>query len=99
MKSTHKLVLLSLASCHNEASGQCNPSIKYIVGVTGLNRKTVISAMDQLEASGLILRVKLNGSSNHFRLSIGHATSTENGPGPKTVLDQSQKQTTNLQGI
>ncbi|MDP5208864.1 helix-turn-helix domain-containing protein [Microbulbifer sp. 2205BS26-8] len=91
VKSTHKLVLLSLANCHNEASGQCNPSIKYIVGVTGLNRKTVISAMEQLELSGLILRVKLNGSSNNFRLSIGHATSTENGPGPKT--DQYQKRT------
>ncbi|WP_444905291.1 helix-turn-helix domain-containing protein (plasmid) [Microbulbifer sp. CnH-101-E] len=90
VKSTHKLVLLSLANCHNEANGQCNPSIAYISKSTGLNRKTVISAMEQLEKSRLIFRVKSAGSSNHFTLNFGqitspeNGTSTENGPGPKT---------------
>ncbi|GAA5442625.1 hypothetical protein Misp06_00799 [Microbulbifer sp. NBRC 101763] len=83
VKSTHKLVLLSLANCHNEANSQCNPSIAYISKSTGLNRKTVISAMEQLEESSLILRVKSTGSSNHFTLNFGQITSAENGTSPK----------------
>ena len=90
VKSSHKLVLLSLANCHNEASGQCNPSIAYVAEATGLNRKTVISAIAELEESGLLLRVKSTGSSNQFTLNLGCLTSTKNGtspkngPGPKT---------------
>ncbi|WHI52693.1 helix-turn-helix domain-containing protein [Microbulbifer sp. MLAF003] len=92
VKSTHKLVLLSLANCHNEANGQCNPSIAYIAQSTGLNRKTVITAMEHLEESSLIIRAKSTGSSNQFTLNFGQITSTKNGtspksgPGPKTDI-------------
>ncbi|WP_444900588.1 helix-turn-helix domain-containing protein [Microbulbifer sp. VAAC004] len=71
---------MSLANCHNESSGQCNPSIAYIAQATGLNRKTVITAMEQLEEPILIIRVKSNGSSNQFTLNFGQITSTKNGP-------------------
>lgn len=79
VKSTHKLVLLSLANCHNEANGQCNPSVAYIASATGLDRKTVMSAMSQMENMGLILRIKSTGSSTNYRLSLGQITSTKNG--------------------
>ncbi|TNE87035.1 MAG: helix-turn-helix domain-containing protein [Gammaproteobacteria bacterium] len=87
VKSSHKLVLLSLANCHNDSTGQCNPSIKYISDQTGLNRKTVLSSLSALEEMDLIIPRKSSGSSNSYRLntsaeigttSVG-LTSTKNG--------------------
>ena len=83
VKSTHKLVLLSLANCHNEANGQCNPSVLYIANATGLDRKTVMTAMSQLEDLGLIVRIKSTGSSTNYTLNLGFITSTKNGTGTK----------------
>lgn len=77
VKSSYKLTLLALANCHNENTGQCNPSIAYISKTTGLNKKTIISALEQLEEMGLIVPKKQNGKGSHYRL----LTSTENGTG------------------
>lgn len=50
-----KLVLLCLANCHNDSTGQCNPSLGRIAEMTGLNIKTVPDAISKLENSGLIV--------------------------------------------
>lgn len=77
VKSSQKLVLLALANCHNDSTGQCNPSIKYISDQTGLNRKTVLSSLSALEEMGLIIPRKSSGSSNSYNLN----TSPEIGTG------------------
>lgn len=94
--ATSKLVLLCLADCHNDGNGQCNPGVEYISRVSGLDRKTVISALANLEAIGAIRAEKEHGRSNQYTLltSPEIGTGTENGtsteigtaPVPKTVL-------------
>lgn len=52
--SARKLVLFALADRHNTEEGFARPSIKWISEWTDLNRKTVIAALQALEAAGLI---------------------------------------------
>ena len=49
-----KLVLLGLADRHNEEAGAAYPSIEWLTRFGSLDRKTVITALQRLEASGLI---------------------------------------------
>lgn len=103
VKSTVKLTLLALANCHNEATGQCNPSITYISKRTGLNRKTVISSLQSLEEMGLIIPQRAAGNSTEYLLSTstkngttGQATSTKKGStknGTSTENGSTQKRT------
>lgn len=80
VSSSSKLVLLCLADCHNADSGQCNPSVSYISNKTGLNRKTVMIAVQNLFELGLISVEKHNGTQTNYRI-IFDATSTEIGTG------------------
>lgn len=52
--AARKLVLLALADRHNPESNISYPSIAWLVEWTGLNRKTIITALDELEAAKLI---------------------------------------------
>lgn len=81
--STQKLTLLALANCHNESTGQCNPSIAYLSKSTGLNRKTVMKSLGELESLGLIIAQKGNGFGSHYTIksSTKSNTSTEIGTG------------------
>lgn len=49
-----KLVLLALSDRHNTEDGLAWPSIKWLVEWTDLNRKTIITALQDLEAAGFI---------------------------------------------
>lgn len=49
-----KLVLLALADRHNPESNLSYPSIAWLTEWTGLNRKTIIAALDDMERTGLI---------------------------------------------
>lgn len=49
-----KLVLLAFADRHNEETGCAYPSIKWLCEFSSLNRKTVIAAIDKLEAAGVL---------------------------------------------
>ena len=49
-----KFLLLALADNAND-EGHCYPSGKYLCIKTSLNRKTVISGLDQLEARGFLI--------------------------------------------
>lgn len=68
IKSSQKLVLLCLADNHNDDSGQCNPSVAFISDKTGLNRKTILQALADLEAEGLIEGKRRFGATTNFRL-------------------------------
>lgn len=91
--STQKLALLALANCHNDATGQCNPSIAYIAGTTGLNRKTVLKALHEIESAGLIIADKGNGFGNSYTLNTSpkNGTGTEIGTSPKNGIGTSPK--------
>ncbi len=73
--SSEKLVLLCLSDCHNNDTGQCNPSILYICSKTNQDRKTVLKSLKSLNDRNLLTRTKVFGSSNQYNLSI----STNNG--------------------
>lgn len=61
---TEKLVLLVLADCHNDETGRCFPGLAYLSTVTGLNRRTIQSAIQKLEAAGVIRVRRGRGSVN-----------------------------------
>jgi len=46
-----------LIKCFNHKTGQCNPSIEYIMGWTDLSRSSVFRALVNLKKAGLIERV------------------------------------------
>jgi hypothetical protein len=66
--SSCKIVLLCLGDCHNPDSGRCDPSNAYICAFTGLDRKTVIVALQALEKMGLLLMEKRSGKSPMYHL-------------------------------
>ena len=69
--SSEKLVLLCLSDCHNADTGQCNPSVNYICKKTSLDRKTVLKSLRLLNDKDWLSRIKVEGSSNQYFLSIG----------------------------
>ena len=73
--SSEKLVLLCLSDCHNNDTGQCNPSILYICSKTNQDRKTVLKSLKSLNDRNLLSRTKVFGSSNQYNLAL----STKNG--------------------
>lgn len=54
LRPAEKLVLLGLAECADRASAEAFPSLASLIEFSGLNRKTVIAALDALCARGLI---------------------------------------------
>lgn len=93
--ATSKLVLLCLSDCHNGDSGQCNPSVNYIARMTGLDRKTVMCALENLVELGAVSVTRAHGSGNQYSLQtstnigtspeIGTGTEIGTAPVPKTV--------------
>ena len=68
IRSTQKLVLLSLADRAGEKD-DCYPSIKRLVHDTGLNRKTIMKAIQDMTALGLLDSKRTAfGRSNTYRL-------------------------------
>ena len=64
-----KLVLLCLADVQNAEDGRCFPSAIYIAGKTGLDKKTVYKAIEQLDADGLISVDRAHGKSHRYSLN------------------------------
>lgn len=83
LKSAEKLVLLSLADCHNADTNRCDPSVKYLSVKTGLNRKTIINSLANLERDGLVFIQKLNGKQNKYSFNFEQKSLGK--PVPKTV--------------
>ena len=49
-----KFTLVALCECANYKTGRITPSIAHLVEITGQNRKTIITHIDQLERAGFI---------------------------------------------
>lgn len=65
-----KLVLLCLANCHNDGTGRCNPSVKYIGDATGLDKKTIPVALEILAEKGLISFDRRRGAPPNYRVNF-----------------------------
>lgn len=66
---TQKLLLLVLADCHNEKTGQCNPSYRYIMDVTGLSNKAVANNLKELRNCKGVTFCSKNGANTHYELT------------------------------
>lgn len=66
---TQKLLLFVLADCHNEKTGQCNPSYRYLMEVTGLSNKAVANNLKSLRDSGAMFYDSRNGANSHYSLT------------------------------
>ena len=86
LQATRLLVLLNLVERANDAA-QCYPSVARIGQDTGLNRKTVIGALADLEAAGLIQKSRQAGTSTRYVLNLQHqaAPVPKTAPVPETV--------------
>lgn len=76
LPANRRQVLMVLAHCLNGESGQCNPSLNYLVKMTGLNRHTIPAALVDLERVGLITVHRRNGAGSFYMLhldSLGNA--------------------------
>lgn len=51
-----KAVLMMLADCHNGETGQCNPSLRYLMDITGLKERALQLHLKALEAANLVVR-------------------------------------------
>ena len=86
IKATEKLVLLSLADRADELHS-CYPSIARLASDTCMDRKTIMAAVNSLEAAGLISVCRGLGSGNRYQLLgvVGrHSTGTKTGTGYDT---------------
>jgi hypothetical protein len=66
---TQKLLLLVLADCHNEKTGQCNPSYRYLMEISGLSNKAVANNLKALRNSGSVTFDSRNGANTHYELT------------------------------
>jgi Helix-turn-helix domain len=96
-----KLVLLALADRHNPESNISYPSVAWLAEWTGLNRKTIITALGDLETQKLISdsgqRVGKTAQVKAYTLHIGTVPKTEQSQkrnSPVYSSKQSQKRDT-----
>ena len=68
LKSSHKLVLLSLADSCCDKSMECELLIREIHEKSGLNKKTVMLALRNIEEIGLISRRRSKGGGTVYKL-------------------------------
>jgi hypothetical protein len=86
-RASEKLILIALCDRHNDETGFAYPSINWLCEFSSLNRKTVISALDRLEACGLIAdsgrRVGSTKQVKVYTINVGkeyqNRNSSENG--------------------
>jgi len=71
LKSPSKLVLLCLANNHNEDSNRCDPGPAYISNKTGLNVKTIRTAIKNLGEIGVLTAHQRVGKTPNYVLNFG----------------------------
>ncbi len=84
LKASHRQVLAELANCLNKHTGRCDPSIAYICEYTGLNKKTVMSAIQSLEECNVVSATKTFGARTKYKLHLEVKISAKNGSGIKS---------------
>jgi len=82
-RASEKLILIALCDRHNDETGFAYPSINWLCEFSSLNRKTVISALDRLEACGLIAdsgrRVGSTRQVKVYTINVGKESQNRNG--------------------
>ena len=85
IRPAQKLILLSLADRSDEHH-TCYPSIARLSSDTGLDRKTILKALSEMESAGLISINRERGGGNTYALvgvECRHAASAETVASPK----------------
>ena len=81
-RASEKLILIALCDRHNDETGFAYPSIDWLCEFSSLNRKTVISALDRLEACGLIQdsgrRVGATRQVKVYTINVGKGSQNRN---------------------
>jgi hypothetical protein len=81
-RASEKLILIALCDRHNDETGFAYPSIDWLCEFSSLNRKTVISALDRLEACGLIQdsgrRVGVTRQVKVYTINVGKGSQNRN---------------------
>ncbi len=65
---TQRLVAYMLADCHNEHTGQCDPSISHLEVTTSLSDRAIEVAIQALEHSGHLSVSRRRGARNSYLL-------------------------------
>lgn len=85
LTASERLVLLALSHRHNQATGQCNPSLDTLARMAGLTERRTRSAIASLEAKKLVRRHvrTINGRqrSNDYQLFLGEDGGVRAKPG------------------
>ena len=68
--ATAKLVLIGLADCHNRDTGQCDPGNTHLSNIAQCTKRSVINAIEELEALGYITTQKSNGRRTNYKLNL-----------------------------
>ena len=95
VRPCQKLVLLSLADRADEHH-RCYPSIRRLESDTGLDRKTIMSAIKEMESAGLLVTHRQTGAVNEYQLMDVHCRADIYSQSQKR--DQSQKRTSTKNG-
>ena len=66
LSQSEKLVIIYLYKCRNTNTGLCNPSYENIASSCGIERRTVIRAINKLTKYG-VEKIR-TGRSNHYTL-------------------------------
>jgi len=95
-RASEKLILIALCDRHNDETGFAYPSINWLCEFSSLNRKTVISALDRLEACGLIADSgKRVGSTKQVKVyTVNVGKESQNRNSSEIGRKQSQKRDT-----
>jgi hypothetical protein len=70
--ATNKLALIAIAECHNDKSGDCFPSQKYVAEVIGLTERPTRVRLNKLEADGFFTRKPRYDTTTGKRTSDGY---------------------------
>jgi hypothetical protein len=64
-----KLIMFILADCHNEKTGQCNPSYRYLMEISGFSNKAIANNLKALKESGALFYDSKNGANSHYLIT------------------------------
>jgi len=67
---TQRFVAWVLADAHNSETGQCNPSIAYLMEVTGFSNRPICKAISDLEKAGYVSIRRGYGAKNYYTLNF-----------------------------
>ncbi len=92
------IVLIQLADRHNKDTKQCNPDQNTLAEDCNMSRATVNRHLDDLEALGLITRVRRQNPVSRKRLSTYYILGLDAADPPKIDFAMSQIETRNSEG-